>query len=236
MSKFAVIPTRSSPKKNSEAYKVYTYLKEAGYDTHFSIGEDSIFSIIDAFIKKHKIVAKDTLIVCHDDIEILTSIEDFNSKIDSYLAELAVGFIGVAGTKKLMWHACWWAEAGDKSSLSGNVFQGDSQKNMYQRPFGPFGTVEILDGLFLAAKGSTWNSIQISKPKSFEGAWDFYDIFWTYQATRKVFLNKTIDLPIRHSSIGEIAGRKSWHDNRRAFIDIFSQTLWHSPPANIRPS
>ena len=86
-----------------------------------------------------------------------------------------------------------------------------------------------MDGVFLAATIKTLRSIQLTKPAAFQGAWDFYDIFYTFQTHLKNKKNYTVPIQIRHESIGELAGRDSWHKNREAFINIFDKHL----PASV---
>ena len=100
---------------------------------------------------------------------------------------------------------------------------------MYPTYFGNLGEVVVLDGVFLAATKRTLRSIQLAQPKSFEGPWDFYDIFYTFQAYTKGKKNYTIPIQMRHESGGDITGRDSWHKNREAFIRILGKYL----PASI---
>ena len=79
--------------------------------------------------------------------------------------------------------------------------------------------VVVLDGLFLACSGRTAKALDWSKPDYFEGDWDFYDIHYTTQAHEKGYRNMARDIQIVHHSRGELAGRDSWHKNRRAYID-----------------
>jgi hypothetical protein len=55
-------------------------------------------------------------------------------------------------------------------------------------------------------------------PKDFVGKWDFYDIYYTYQAQAKGRKNKVIPLPILHHSVGDGALNEDWDTNRKVFI------------------
>ena len=110
-------------------------------------------------------------------------------------------------------------------SHSGYVFHGKSITSMEATFFGQLGQVVVMDGVFLAATIRTLREIQIKKPKSFQGSWDFYDIFFTFQTFLKGKKNYTLPIQVRHESIGELAGRDSWHKNRESFINIFKKHL-----------
>ena len=222
MRKFVLIPTRDD---KGSLNPLRSFFEDAGYEVHFLIGESSIFSAYQNTIDKLKVKAKDTVIMCHDDIEILTKPSAFNSILDKALNSPNVGFVGVAGTKILKPSAIWWDGVGTHDHFAGTVFHGKNIEDMFITPYGNPGPVVVADGLFLAAKGSTLNSIQLKKPKSFPGDWDFYDIFYTYQAHRKGLVNMVAPIQILHESVGELAGRDSWHDNKKAFLATFSQEL-----------
>ena len=96
--------------------------------------------------------------------------------------------------------------------------------------FGKTGQVVVLDGLFMAATVRTLRNISLEQPKSFEGAWDFYDIYYTFQAHVKKLKNYTLPIQLRHESYGELAGRDSWHKNRTAFLQRMDKYL----PASIK--
>ena len=75
--------------------------------------------------------------------------------------------------------------------LSGMVMHGDKREKMHVNFYGAYGDVVVLDGLFLAAKGSTINTINLTKPSFFSGDWDFYDIYYTTQTFLKGKKNRT---------------------------------------------
>ena len=62
--------------------------------------------------------------------------------------------------------------------------------------------------------------LDLTKPEYFEGEWDFYDIHYTIQAHKKGLYNTVEPIFLLHRSIGELAGRDSWHKNRIAFINV----------------
>ena len=220
MKKYAFIPTRDESSKNSQ---LEDYLQRAGFEVTYLMGEKSIFA---AYHKACKpVMADDTVIMCHDDIRILTEPDAFNTFLTMALDEETTGFVGVAGSKILKQSGVWWDGLGKENHFAGMVMHGERLEDMKITPYGAPGGVVVLDGLFLAAKGKTLHSIQLAQPKSFKGNWDFYDIFYTFQAFLKGKTNVVAPIQILHASFGELAGRDSWHANRQEFISMFSDKL-----------
>ena len=91
----------------------------------------------------------------------------------------------------------------------------------YLTDYGNPGQVVVLDGLFLAAKKRTLDAVGLIKPNYLIGDWDFYDLHYTMTAHQMGLKNKVIPMNILHNSVGELAGRDSWHQNRMAFISQF---------------
>tara|TARA_Y100000034_G_C6861643_1_gene392220 strand:+ start:537 stop:1232 length:696 start_codon:yes stop_codon:yes gene_type:complete len=199
------------------------YLDNAGVKTKLIIGASSIFAGYERAFKAAQPESDDTIILCHDDLEILTPWEKVKKKLVKYFNKKDTGFIGVAGTAKLTTDAVWWnKECWDQGFLRGKVRHGTDLQNSHITTFGPednqFGEVVVMDGVFLAAKASTLRTIELKKPFYFDGDWDFYDIYYTIRAHRKGLKNYVIDIDILHNSMGEITGKASWHKNREAFI------------------
>ena len=179
MGKYAFIPSRSESSKNKQ---LEAFLTEAGFKVEFLINQKSIF---EAFANACKsIKAKDTVIFCHDDIRILNDSPAFNGFLEKELNDPDVGFVGVAGARVLGNNCMWWDGLEKTDGFprhSGLVWHGNRIKDMTFNFYGvPSGNCVVLDGLFLAAKGRTVNTIQLTKPKTFKGDWDFYDIFYTF--------------------------------------------------------
>lgn len=163
---------------------------------------------------------KDELVIlCHDDIEILSDRNDFRE----YMKELfnpKVGFIGPAGTTLLGPDAVWWDQTRRlQGHHSGFVFQGTDVRTMTPNYFGPCGNVVVLDGLFLAARREVLDQVGLDKPKEFPNNWDFYDLYYTLKSYEMGYFNKTVPILIRHVSNGEM--RHTWDENRRAFQRMF---------------
>jgi len=224
MRKLAFIPTRIE-----RPTLIKDFLTRAGWDVHYLVNKPSIFEAYSEALKEHKVVAKDYVIMCHDDIEIIMEPKQFNNVIEVGLDD-TTGFIGVAGAKKLNKTACWWHGLGREyphpdSFLRGCVWHGDNLMNSLPTYYGGYGEVEVLDGLFMAAKGGTLNSIQTTKPKGFESNWDYYDMLYTYQATQNGKRNRVVPIFVVHNSPGEGAMTDEWDASRKAFQDKYGDKL-----------
>ena len=203
MKKIAIVPFRFERYKETP---VFEYLTSAGWEVCPVVGASSIFEAFSNTIKEKDIRANDKIILCHDDIKIISNPQHFN---------------------ELNSNAIWWEGASNphpesRDKLSGMVIHGSTQKEYYYTYFGPLRKVAVLDGVFLATKGSVLHSIQTKKPKSFKGDWDFYDLFYTTQATLKNLNNYTVPIQIAHESYGNTAGKESWHQNRASFQEMYS--------------
>ena len=216
---YAFICTRSK-NFNDTTKKLSSYLSRAGVSTKFLVGQKSIFSGYSNAFKKFNIQDNDIVIMCHDDIEILTDPDVFKNIIVQNCLKHDTGFIGVAGTTHLSEDAVWWNhQLWQQGKHSGHVFHGDDILTADSTYYGKPGQVICMDGLFLAARGKVLREIGLEKPEYFEGAWDFYDIHYTVSAHKKKYKNYVAPIQILHNSKGELAGRDSWHKNREAFIN-----------------
>jgi len=228
--KFALVPTRRNPtSEDKTAYRLRDYFGKAGYETHWLIGESSIFEAIRKKCKGLNLKPEDIVIICHDDIEIFMEPNAFNNLISDSL-DSNTGFLGVAGTPSFGNGAkpCTWWNEKPYGELKGIVWHGGDLMSSYPTYFGKYGRVVVADGVFLCTTGKVLNSIQLKQPKDFSGAWDFYDIFYTFQAYIKGLHNKVIPIPIRHESEGR--PRPEWDFNRQSFINLFGKYL----PAVVR--
>ena len=224
MKKIAFIPSR----EELPPPKLTAYLQRAGWEVCLLSGYSSIFEAFTAGRDLHKVGPKDKVILCHDDIEILTDPEHFNTFLDLRLRESDTGFVGVAGTCLFKHSGVWWEglnqSPGHLNPLTGLVYHGTPGK-MRETYYGPCGRAAVLDGVFLATTGKVLNTISLKKPKFFTGDWDFYDIFYTGQTYLKKLKNYTVPIQVVHSSVGEINGKEGWHKNREAFVRNFSDKL-----------
>ena len=148
------------------------------------------------------------------------SICSFRCCICGFSSASATVLIGPAGTTHLGTNAVWWDHEKWKQGFHrGRVFHvHPDTKKPVDTLYGFPGNVVALDGLFLGARAKTIQRLGLEKPEYFEGEWDFYDIHYTTKAFQLGYTNKAVDIKIIHHSLGELAGRDSWHKNREAFI------------------
>lgn len=228
MRKIVIIPSKTPIIPST----LVTYFDKAGWELYIMDGCSSIFEAYEEGIKKAKVTSKDYVIMCHDDIHILTNHEDFNSIIEGFLQKNKIGFVGVAGTRVFQESCIWWdgmQHLGQKH-LSGLVYHGTTIGNMQSTNYGYTGNVVALDGVFLACKGSTLLTIKLQKPNDFLGNWDFYDVYYTLQAHMRGLGNYTVPLQILHMSLGETAGKDGWHANKEAM----KARLWDKFPISLK--
>jgi len=216
---YAFICTRSK-ELNETTKRLSSYLSRANINTKFLVNQKSIFEGYSKAFKKFDIQDNDIVIMCHDDIEILTDPEVFKDIIVNTCLKVETGFVGVAGTTFLSKDAVWWNQDNWRQGRHrGHVYHGKEIMTADSTFYGPPGQVICMDGLFLAASGKVLREVGLSKPEYFEGEWDFYDIHYTVTAHKKKYKNMIVPVSVLHNSKGELVGRDSWHKNRQAFIE-----------------
>jgi len=170
---------------------------------------------------------EDIVVMCHDDIEILSDGNEYKKLLEESLSDPQVGFVGVAGTTYLDRDAVWWEPNRRARGLhSGFVFQGEETRHMVLNWFGPWRNVVVLDGCFMAAKARTMKRVGFDKPQQFPGNWDFYDLHYTMTAFDMGCVNKTLPIILLHNSSGNIVGRESWQANRMEFMKMHRLPAW----------
>jgi len=226
--RYALIPTKKAPPLG-DGYEIEKYLTAAGWNVIYLENKKSIFDAYNEIIKT-TVKPEDYVIMCHDDISILTDKKVFNDLLNTYLDDEEVGFVGVAGTQFLPVNAVWWNDAskynpnsGPMNPLKGMVYHGNSIYEMTPSFYGHHGQCVVLDGLFLAAKGETLLNIYLGKPEVFEGDWDFYDIYYTIQTHLGGKKNMCMPITVLHKSIGQM--KEGWYKNREAFIKMYRGAL-----------
>lgn len=214
---YAFICTRSKDLSET-SQKLSTYLSSAGVGVKFLVNQKSIFEGYNKAFIKNEVKDDDIVILCHDDIEILSKPEDFRRFLLEALKH-DTGFLGVAGTKKLTEDAVWWNQNVWRQNMhSGIVWHGSDPMSATMTYYGQYGQVAVMDGLFLAASGKTIKSVGLAQPGYLPGGWDYYDLHYTLTAHKLGLKNKVVPINILHNSKGELVGRDSWHMNREAFI------------------
>jgi GT2 family glycosyltransferase len=148
----------------------------------------------------------DTLVLCHDDIDLLCE-QAFAGILEQGLLQFDV--IGVAGPRKLK--SGFWLNGGPTNS-AGLVIHGPADK--HDAPFsinyydtGPERQipVEALDGVFIVARRQVFDTVRFDA-SLFDG-FHLYDIDFTYRCHLAGFrLGVCKDLLLVHSSAGNFGG------------------------------
>ena len=221
---YCLICTRSyeaSPVLND----LISYLSRGEVETKLLVNQESIFEAYDKGVKTINPEDDDIIIMCHDDIEILTEPEAFKEILENSLDD-DTGFVGVAGTEDFGFPCVWWDHAKwKKDKHSGWIEHEEPGKGRYTTEYGAHRQVVVLDGVFLAARGKVLKELELEKPAIFEGNWDFYDIYYTTEAHLLEYKNKTVEIKMCHKSIGATDGRDSWHANRLAYYMKYKNVL-----------
>lgn len=219
MTIYAFICTRSKTLTETSK-RLSAYLSRANISTKFLVNQKSIFDGYSEAFKRFDVQDNDIVILCHDDIEILTDTTELKDILLTHCLKYDSGFAGVAGTTYLSEDAIWWnQEVWKQGKHKGFVYHGKDKFNCESTFYGSCGRVVILDGLFLAASGKALKTIGLNKPSYLYGGWDYYDIHYTITAHKKGLKNQVVPIQLIHNSMGELAGRDSWHKNREAFIN-----------------
>jgi GT2 family glycosyltransferase len=176
------------------------------------------------FFKTLNLQDEDIIVLCHDDVDILSKQEDL-LKYLNLARRPGTGFIGVAGGTYMPNDGAWWnsRRTGDSRGM---VFQGISHITMQPNYFGKCGQAIFMDGCFLAATYSTIKKIGLDQPDYLETGWDFYDIHLTYKAYLDGFTNYVVPIMIMHESPGMM--REGWHIAKEKFLRHHASTIHRS--------
>jgi len=213
--------TNNSPTTES----LLSYLDRAGVVTHLLVDKASIFTAYADELPS--ITDKDDIVIlCHDDIEILSDIETFKKEIYATANDPTIGFGGLAGSKRLTKSGVWWDGVTDptmKGFFKGAVFHGKHRNAMQCSDYGQAGDVAVVDGLFMVAKAGFLEEIGLERPKTFPAGWHYYDMLYCMKAFQKGRVNRVMPILVRHESIGEVD--KGWDQNRLKFLAMFNYQL-----------
>lgn len=170
----------------------------------------------------------DTLLFCHDDIEVIEPA--FYQRLVGHLEH--ADLIGVAGTTRLV--SGRWDEAGPPYSY-GQVVHPNSKSGwlelaIWSAPSRRIGGMQALDGLLLCGRRDLFNALKFDQ-QTFRG-FHLYDIDLTYRAFLAGYrLAVCCDLGIVHHSPGHYDNQ--WAAEAQAFQNKHRGTL---PPNPKRPS
>jgi hypothetical protein len=219
---FTLVPTRKIPENKELAFLKKSLENISNNQVIFLYNKDSIFDCFEnaeKYIKENYIYLDedDTLIFCHDDIILLSDSKINDKELDRLNANDNIGFLGIAGTSKLSSQAVWWRE---KGFLQGKAYH-KADGGMFCSLYGDklYNPLVAMDGVFLAIKVKNLRKLNLKKPDTFVGKWDFYDIYYTIQAHFLGLCNYAMDISILHYSLG--FPRNEWELNKNAFIEMY---------------
>ena len=168
-------------------------------------------SIADGYNEGIQRATTDVFVFTHTDVTLLAGPMLWARFLKCVNAN-GIGFVGLAGCEKLPSNGVWWEcphKAGAVQHVSGGL--------TYMSSFGPYGTVQVMDGVFLACKRSVIESVGLWSSVL---GWHFYDIEMTLRASLDGLTNEVVCLPIQHESIGEVGG--DWKASRKLFLECYS--------------
>lgn len=162
----------------------------------------------------------DTVILCHDDVQIISSHSDVKKHLETCYKKNA-GVIGLAGAT-MFDNGAWWT-ARKIGATRGFVFQGKEQTKMAPNYFGQYGKVIVLDGLFLAMRYGIFKKFKFEKPHYLSSNWDYYDISYTWNIYNSGYDNYAVPIVVMHESPGEM--RKEWYIARDQFLKYWERKI-----------
>ena len=216
-------------KKPKALQNLIKYCKRySGIDIQVSYDASSIYEGHNqniSFFNDQKLIHDDDIIVlCHDDLEIVTNISDLLDYLN-YARKPGVGFVGIAGGCHLPPDGAWW-NSRNTGDARGFVFQGNDQQTMTPNYFGKSGQVVILDGCMMAITYGNLKTVGLDQPEYLETGWDFYDIHLTYTAHLAGFSNYVVPIVAMHESSGIM--REGWFNARDKFMRKHVATIPYS--------
>ena len=230
MSIYAIIPT----KEGDYSLQIVQDLESYGVTVILMVGQDNIYDAhiqgIETIRKRFDAKDDDIAILCHDDIELLSSKRLFDNAM--LVAKLDhIGIHGVAGTKVLRRSGIWWDSMQHPGETAGMVMHSKGQgKEKFHTIYGPDSFVTAVDGVFMFGRLDHWERVTSWVYKDFAkgicGGWNFYDIRYSIASIELAKCNYvTTDIMILHYSLGETADRTDWHINRESFLRQYQNIL-----------
>lgn len=168
------------------------------------------YDLFSAYAKGAEEANLDILAFVHDDVEVLSS-SYWLDELRRHTDKEETGIVGVAGSLDLTAGGVWW-ERGHR--LSGCAVHTDG-KSEWMTAFGPFGRVAIVDGLLFFIKRRVFQAIGGFSDTALAG-FHFYDIDLSARAHWAGYENYTINLIVKHLSIGETGAE--WEKSRRLWV------------------
>lgn len=158
----------------------------------------------------------DIVVFCHADVTVLD--EAYNEKLEYAFSKLNIDVAGVIGTTHLFDSAGWWLC--DQQFHRGHLIQWQDDTNKYHmnRVAGNFTDLAVVDGLFMAVRGSLLKK-QKFDVETFPTSYDFYDYDFCLTALENGSNVGVLDILVEHKSAGMGIFNESWKNNKDIFIN-----------------
>ena len=133
-------------------------------------------------------------------------------------SKLNIDVAGVIGTTHLFDSAGWWLC--DQQFHRGHLIQWQDDTNKYHmnRVAGNFTDLAVVDGLFMAVRGSLLKK-QKFDVETFPTSYDFYDYDFCLTALENGSNVGVLDILVEHKSAGMGIFNESWKNNKDIFIN-----------------
>lgn len=229
--KIVVITSSHLPEKDNAKFESHIN-QTIGVDYSFYVypnfNQFSLTEVYNRAIDEHS-SENSIMVFCHNDIEFETKnwgkilLRHFNNPNTDYQ------IIGVAGSKTLFEHGCWWLTQ-DKKSMNMSAMVGlvnhdnglRKWTSQYSSPHIGVKPVLLVDGLFMAVDASS-DGIESNFIEDYKG-FHYYDVsFCLENYLRGCNIGVITDIRITHKSIGQT--NEQWELNRQQFAEAYKEDL-----------
>ena len=165
----------------------------------------------------------------HDDVRFLGNRLTLEKPLELFRAA-DTGFLGIAGTRLLLEHACWWASNPQTEGRGMVCHPAEGEFGIQwdiwpMQQVGLFGRVAVLDGVFLMCQRETFNRLGGFDAQTYRG-FHFYDVDITFRALQLGLVNYAVPIPVFHNHIGMPS--HEWQENQQIFLRKFGKFLRYS--------
>lgn len=173
-------------------------------------------SLAEAFNRILSCASGESVVLCHDDIEVLSP------RLDLAIARALESFdiAGVAGSDRVSGPAVLWAGHPHVHGWVSYPRGGEIEVAPLSFRSGLLGGMQALDGVFLALRGSAARSLRFDE-RIFDG-FHFYDLDFTYGAHLAGYrLGVSTDILLLHASEGRF--EEDWKRYAQRFLEKYPQ-------------
>jgi GT2 family glycosyltransferase len=170
-----------------------------------------------------KINYDDIIVFMHEDVKILDPclVEKLST---TFVKKPDIGLIGIVGTDILYDHCVWHLDSDrcfnkNTEHLYGHLIQennGEQFHSVFGNNIGFFDKICMVDGFFMAVRGSLINDGLMFDEKSYSG-YDFYDADLCMQVLQMGYKIGIIDILTQHRSSGSGINKPEWMVAKHVF-------------------